>query len=86
MYILLLILIIILIVWKIIDGFSIIWLALIAGLSLGLFGYCYKEDSKLVGLAIMAVAVGIIVLGFVNRDVTIGAFVDSIPDMIMFWK
>ena len=75
-----------LIIWKIIYDFSIIFLGIPLGLIFVFFGFFFKEESPLGGIFVMLLGVAAIVLSIINRDLSIGIFVDSIPDMIMFWK
>ena len=87
MYVLLLFLILILIAYLIIKSWSLALVMVPLGLFVALFGFYLKKDgSKLGGMLAMVVGLAIAVVSIINRDVSIGAFVDSIPDMIKFWK
>ena len=87
MYVLLLFLILVLIAYLIIKSWSLALVMVPLGLFVALFGFYLKKDgSKLGGMLAMVVGLAIAVVSIINRDVSIGAFVDSIPDMITFWK
>ena len=79
-------LIMFLIVWKIIYDFSIIFICIPLGLFIIFLGFCLKEDSPLGGILVILIGVAAIVLSIIYKDLSIGVFVDGIPDMIMFWK
>ena len=79
-------LIMFLIVWKIIYDFCIILFCIPLGLLLIFLGFCLKEDSPLGGILVILIGVAAIVLSIIYKDLSIGVFVDGIPDMIMFWK
>lgn len=86
MYILLLIAIIALILWKILYNFSIMFLFIPLGLLIIFFGFFYKDESQLVGKLIILAGAAAIILSIINKDLSIGVFVDNIPNLIMFWK
>ena len=87
MYILfILLLVFILIIWKIISDFSILWLAIPAALVVIFFSFFLKDESRLGGFATMLLGIALMVLGIIYRDVTLEAFTDKIPELILFWK
>ena len=86
MYILLLIAIIALILWKILYHFSIMFLFIPLALLIIFFGFFYKDESQLVGKLIILAGAAAIILSIINKDLSIGVFVDNIPNLIMFWK
>ncbi len=75
-----------LIIWKIIYDFSLALFLVPLALFIIFLGYFLKQESPFAGLAAMAAGVAVAVWSILNRDISIGVFVDNIPNMIMFWK
>ena len=87
MYALLLLAIIVLIAYLIIKSWSLALVMVPLGLFVALFGFYLKKDgSKLGGMLAIILGLAVAIISIINRNVSIGTFVDSIPDMIMFWK
>ena len=72
-------LIIALVVWKLIYNFTIMLLFIPLGLVAVIFGGYLFRESRMAGALLVLAGVAMIVLSIINRDLSIGVMIDSIP-------